>query len=130
VLVVDDEQAIRVIMRQALVAHGYDVLVTSSGDDAWRLIESGSAQPDLVVSDVMMPHGSGVDLVDRLIAHGSHIPVVLMSGLEGRATVADGAQRRSHGFVDKPVSTPVLLFAVHDALVSHRLRKAPHDSAG
>lgn len=128
VLVVDDEQAIRAIMRQALVAHGYDVLVASSGDDAWRLIESGIAQPDLVVSYVTMPHGSGIELVDRLVSHGSTLPVVLMSGLEGRATVSTAAQRRSTGFVEKPISTPVLLRAVHDALAPDRLRKAPHDS--
>ena len=118
VLVVDDEQAIRTIVRQALEANGYEVLVASSGDDAWRHIQSQPVPPDLVLSDVTMPGGSGIELVERLIAAGSGIPVVLMSGLEDRASVASSVTQRARGFLVKPLSTPTLLLAVHDALAT------------
>lgn len=123
VLIVDDEQPIRAVMRAALVAHGYDVLVAPSGDEAWRLIESGLAVPDVIISDVMMPNGSGSELVERLIEHGVTVPVVLMSGLEARATVEVDSLHRTHAFLEKPISTLSLVHAVRDALVGRSTPK-------
>lgn len=122
VLVVDDEHAIRTIVRQALETEGYEVLVASSGDDAWRHIQSQPAPPDLVLSDVTMAGGSGIDLVERLIDAGSGIPVVIMSGLEDRGSMPPEVTRRSSGFLVKPLSTPTLLLAVHDALTTTPVR--------
>ncbi len=122
VLVVDDEQAIRTIVRQALEAEGYEVSVASSGDDAWRHIQSAAAPPALVLSDVTMAGISGIELVERLIDAGISIPVILMSGLEDRGSVDSVIAERVHGFLVKPLSTPTLLLAVHDALTTTRLR--------
>jgi PAS domain S-box-containing protein len=123
VLVVDDEQAIRTIVRQALEAEGYEVSVASSGDDAWRHIQSTAAPPALVLSDVTMAGISGIELVERLIDAGISIPVILMSGLEDRGSVDSIITQRVHGFLVKPLSSATLLLAVHDALTTTRSRK-------
>lgn len=122
VLVVDDEPAIRTVVRQALEAEGYEVLVASSGDDAWRHIQSQVAPPDLVLSDVTMAGVSGIELVEKLIDAGSGIPVVLMSGLEDRGSVDSAVTQRVRGFLVKPLSAPTLLLAVHDALTTTPVR--------
>ncbi|MBX9472891.1 hybrid sensor histidine kinase/response regulator [Microcella sp.] len=124
VLVVDDEQAIRSVVRQVLAAHGYEVFVASSGREARLLIDSGRVMPDLVLSDVTMPHGDGIELVEQLIDDESTVPIILMSGLEDRATVSQPVGRRARGFLVKPLSTPTLLHAVHDALTHHSRERA------
>lgn len=123
VLVVDDEQAIRAVVRQALEANGYEVLVASSGDEAWRHIQSEAAPPDLVLSDVTMAGGNGVELVERLIDAESDIPVVLTSALEDRSSVNAAVTQRVVGFLVKPLSTPTLLLAVHEALTATPTRR-------
>jgi DNA-binding response OmpR family regulator len=116
VLVVDDEPDIRSIVRRALEANGFGVLVAANGEDAWRLIDLLDTPPDLLLSDVSMPDGDGIDLAERLIDAGSTVPIVLMSGLEDRATVSARVAQHARGFLVKPLSTPTLLMTVHEAL--------------
>lgn len=117
-LVVDDDQAIRAIVRHALETHGYEVRVASSGADAWRMIESGQVDPALVLTEITMPGGSGTELVERLGATRPALPVLLMSGRDdGPAAYVAGAHRVL-GFLDKPLTASTLLNAVRDALSS------------
>lgn len=118
VLVVDDEPAIRTVLRQVLRAHGYDVVVAASGDDAAELIASGRTAPALVLSDVMMPRGTGIDLVERLADSG--IPVILMSGRQDRAGLPETAAPAVAGFLEKPLTTSALLTGVRRVLDARR----------
>ena len=127
VLVVDDEQEIRAILRNALAENGYNVSIASSADDAWRQLEEGRAMPDLILSDVSMPGGDGTALVQRLIDADCIVPIVLMSGLDTSATVSRAVSQRARGFLMKPLSTTTLLLAVHDALTPPGTRGEGHD---
>jgi CheY-like chemotaxis protein len=77
VLVVDDDPTIVQILREVLVGEGYAVTIARDGHAALHAIARD--QPDLVVSDVMMPRVTGVQLIARLRRLGITIPVVLMS---------------------------------------------------
>ncbi len=119
VLVVDDEEAIRALVRQVLVAYGYRVRTARSGDEALRMLLEGSEQPDIVLSDITMPGRDGVGLVSSLMGAAITTPVVLMSGREDAQSIPEVVRRRTAGFLVKPLTTSTLLMAVHTAL-DHR----------
>ena len=115
VLVVDDEPAIRRLVRQLLVAHGYRVEVAPSGAEAQRQF-AATPSVDLVLSDVTMPDGDGIDLVRWLMASAASVPIVLMSGREDAGSIPDEVRARCAGFLVKPLTSSTLLMAVHTAL--------------
>jgi CheY-like chemotaxis protein len=77
VLVVDDDPAIRELITEALRDEGYDVSFAEDGMRALRLVEENN--PDLVLTDIVMPKLSGPELHARLLLNGYTGPVVLMS---------------------------------------------------
>ena len=78
-LLVEDEQAVRVATERALRRLGYDVTSTADISSALRHLKSG-APVDLVVTDVMMPGGTGVELLEAVRTAGGVTPVLLVSG--------------------------------------------------
>lgn len=82
VLVVDDEPVVRSILREALAASGYQVLVASDGSDALERWDEHDGAIDLVLTDIMMAPMDGADLVVELRRRGVTVPIVAMTGLD------------------------------------------------
>ena len=79
VLIVDDEPDLRELLRLELEAHGWQVEEAANGHDAWRLLQSRDV--DVVLTDLRMPGGSGLELVEKLRERGAPPPeIFLMSG--------------------------------------------------
>ncbi len=108
VLVAEDDAAIRALLRDVLESEGYEVVCVRDGEEALRVAES--FQPDLILSDVMMPNLDGVSMVARLRQRGSHVPVILMSSYLRRSPLA------SVQLVTKPFDIDSLLATVAAAL--------------
>jgi CheY-like chemotaxis protein len=83
VLVVDDEEPIREILREALENAGHTVLTANDGRQALRLYHA--QQPDVVITDIIMPRRSGIDLVLELSRLTPRPTVIAISGLTGKA---------------------------------------------
>jgi CheY-like chemotaxis protein len=83
VLVVDDEEPIRDILREALENAGHTVLTANDGREALRLYHA--QQPDVVITDIVMPRRSGIDLVLELSRLTPRPTVIAISGLTGKA---------------------------------------------
>ena len=77
VLVVDDEPALREVLSLRIEDWGYHVSTAADAHDAERLIEE--SRPDLVLSDVVLPGTSGVELLKRLKQHDDSLPVILIT---------------------------------------------------
>ena len=77
VLVVDDEPALREVLSQRLTGWGYRVATAGDVREAEALLEH--AEPDLVLSDVVLPGLSGLDLLRRFKARDNALPVVLIT---------------------------------------------------
>ena len=77
VLVVDDEENIRLVLRTLLRRHGYEVETAESGEDALGMVDSFG--PDVVLTDVRMPKMGGLDLLTTLKAIGNEATVIVMS---------------------------------------------------
>ncbi|MHB8619525.1 MAG: response regulator transcription factor [Chloroflexota bacterium] len=98
VLIADDEQPVRDFIALVLADSGHQTVLASNGRHALDLMEK--ERPDLVISDVMMPLMSGVELCRRLkgAADTAAIPVILMTSAGERVTAGAGHD----GFLAKP----------------------------
>jgi DNA-binding response OmpR family regulator len=87
VLVVDDERQIVDFLCVLLEEEGYRALRAYDGAQAWELVRSGELAPDLVITDVMMPRMTGVQLIRRLkdALNGACPPVIAMSAVTALA---------------------------------------------
>ena len=117
-LVADDEPLIGSLLRDALAQQGYVADVVTDGDTASRkLAEQDYA---LLVTDVMMPVKTGVELVRELRARGHETPVVLMSSFLSEEALAACSKLEHIAFLQKPFSLSDLRRAVERANSSIR----------
>lgn len=109
ILLVDDEADNRRVAGDILAAEGYSVQRAASGNEAFALaVES---PPDLVVSDVSMADGDGLELLRRLRAEKktARVPVILMSGVrKDEDDQADGLEQGADDYLPKPVAPSLL----------------------
>ena len=77
ILVVDDEYAIRVLLKSFLEGHDYEVQLAEDGENALRTFEE--FQPEVVITDIMMPVESGLSLVSRIRERNPSIKVIYLS---------------------------------------------------
>src|SRR6516165_8898170 len=117
VLVIDDEPQITRVLRTALSAQGFDVRTANDPEEALHLF--GEWQPDLVVTDLVMPGMSGVD-VCRAIRKTSATPVIVLSVRDQERTKIEALDAGADDYVTKPFSIQELL-----ARVRAHLRRAP-----
>lgn len=80
VMVVDDETAVRRFAARVLEREGFSVLEAEHGAEALELLVTYAAVVEVVVSDVIMPHINGVELMQTLATSYPELPVILMSG--------------------------------------------------
>jgi putative two-component system response regulator len=114
ILVIDDEDVIRMLVVEILESAGYDVTSAESAEVALALLED--ADFDLVVSDVIMPGLSGLELLESVRARRASLPVVLVTGAGTYDTLSQALTRGAAGLVTKPFAHSDLQTAVADAL--------------
>ena len=110
ILVVDDIEANVRLLQAKLQAEYYDVLTASNGPEALKM--AAAETPDLVLLDVMMPGMDGFEVCRRLKNEPAtrHIPVVLVTALDGRGDRITGLEAGADEFLTKPIDD-ILLFA-------------------
>jgi len=118
VLIVDDEALIRAYAARVLAGANYHVLQAHDGLDALALIRE-TDDLALVVSDIVMPGMSGVELLERLGPARPQLPVLLMSGYTTQELHARGLAAPC-GVLEKPFSATQLLSAVARCLDGRR----------
>ncbi len=119
VLVVEDEPVVRDMTTQLLERAGYDVLAVASGAEA--LARARLAEPiDVLVTDVVMPTMSGIELAEQMMDRYPLMGVVVLSGYTAETLDLQRATARGATFVPKPVTSNQLLEAVLQATASRR----------
>ena len=116
VLLTEDEAAIRDLVQAILERNGYTVIVASAAADACALAEGWAGTIDLLVTDIVMPGGTGPELAERLRRQRPGIKVLYISGYPAREATPQGIQSEGAAFLPKPFTRQVLLRAVRDAL--------------
>jgi CheY-like chemotaxis protein len=112
VLVVEDDQNLRVVIRMVLEQAGYEVSEARHGIAALEMLATG--MPDLIIADMRMPLMDGAELMARLRSNPTTatIPIVLLSGLPAAPSVS----RLADAVVNKPFEPADLLAAIRRSL--------------
>jgi len=118
VLVVEDHPAVRMLTRDVLAEAGYDVIEAASIAEATSVL--GERAIDLVLTDIVMPGGSGRELAESRDVRGSHAPIIYMSGYTEETVSRQELAAADARFLEKPFAPAALLVAVSDALSADR----------
>ncbi len=123
VLVADDDRTIRTVLTQALTRAGCKVHATSSLVTLMRWVEEGKG--DLVISDVVMPDGNGIEQIPRIGAARPGLPVIVISAQNTIVTAIKAAEAQAYDYLPKPFDLPDLMKRAARALdVKRRLPQA------
>ena len=111
ILIIDDEELVRTLLRSALEEAGYKVTEAINGRQGLELYRQRPA--DLVITDIVMPELNGLDMLLELTREFLHARVIAISGAEGEKNVLDVAKLLgARQTFQKPFSMPHLLDAV------------------
>ncbi len=113
-LIVDDEDSIRDVLRQLFEYEGHRVSVAGSGDEALQLVASDP--PEVTFLDVKMPGMDGLDALDRLRTLAPGGQVVMISGHGTIDTAVEATRLGAYDFLEKPLDTDRLLVTLRNAL--------------
>lgn len=121
-LVVDDDEANRDILRRHLERQGYQILLAASVPEALRILTSEDL--DAVLLDLVMPGMSGFDLLDKIKQHRhlSHLPVLVISASDDLESVAESLHRGAEDYLVKPFNPALLSARLSATLERKRLR--------
>jgi len=121
VLVVDDEENLRVVLRTLLRRHGYEVETASSGDEALGMVDSFG--PDVVLTDVRMPKMGGLDLLSTLKAKGNEATVIVMSAYGNMDQALEAMKAGAYDYVQKPFKPDEVVLVLRKAEERELLRR-------
>lgn len=116
ILLVEDEDELRKMSEQILVAQGYQVLSTSSGAKALDIIQQQAISPDLVITDVVMPVMNGRQLVESIREKFANVKALFISGYTDDTVFKNGVFSNEINFLHKPFGKNSLAFKVREVL--------------
>jgi class 3 adenylate cyclase/CheY-like chemotaxis protein len=116
ILIVDDTPANVHILQVRLAAHGYDIVTAHDGEEALAAVQT--AQPDLILLDVMMPKLDGFEVCRRLRANASipFIPIIMVTAKSNSEDIVAGLEAGGDEYLTKPVDQAALVARVKSML--------------
>ncbi len=121
VLVIDDEESIRKMMRMSLEMDGYEVLTAANGEAGLEVFDK--EKPPIVLLDVRMPGMDGLDVLDAIKSRAPDTEVIVVTGHGDMTTAVECLRREASNFLTKPLSDDLLLWALkrsHEKLALKR----------
>ena len=121
VLVVDDEENLRLVLRTLLKRQGYEVETAESGEQALALVDTFG--PDVILTDVRMPKMGGLDLLATLQAKGNEATVIVMSAYGNVDLALEAIKAGAYDYVQKPFKHEEIVLALRKAEEREALRR-------
>lgn len=122
ILLADDDRAVRLVMSQALMRAGYTVRSVGTAHELWSLVEGGSG--DLVITDVMMPDGNGLDLAGRIKEFRPELPIIIVSARSTLHTAVRANEKGAWEYFPKPFDIGDLIAGVNKCIDERNMRKS------
>jgi two-component system, NtrC family, nitrogen regulation response regulator GlnG len=114
ILVVDDDAAIRLVISETLRREGHEVRVAASVAEQVRVL--AEFDPDVLVTDVILPDGNGLDMVPTILEKRPDLPIIVLSAQNTLATAVKATERGAFEYLPKPFDLDELCRAVNDGL--------------
>ncbi len=108
ILLVDDIKEFRTLVK-IILSGNYEVVTASDGEDAWKKIEEGY-NPDVIVTDLMMPRVDGFQLISKIRTGNNHskVPVIVLSNVDKPEEMKRLQDQGISGYIIKPFNTDEL----------------------
>src|SRR5256886_16576789 len=119
VLLVDDEDGIRQALDRFLTRLGYRVVQAASGPEA--LERQSADSPDVMLSDIRMPHMSGVELVPKALAQDADLAVIMLTAIDEPRTAIECLKLGAYDYLIKPLCLGELEMSLQGALRQRQL---------
>ena len=116
ILVIEDERMVRNLTVEILREYGYDVLAAASGEEAATLCEAHGGRIHLLLTDLVMPGGSGQEWAKRLVVIRPDMKVLYMSGYTDTATTERGLPALNNAYLQKPFTAVGLTRKVREII--------------
>lgn len=120
-LVVDDEEGIRISLRGVLEDEGHTVFDVGTAEEGLAFLEK--TQVDLIFLDIWLPGMDGLTMLDAVRGLYPSVPVLMISGHGTIETAVTAIKHGAHDFIEKPLSLEKVLIAVERALEFHALKR-------
>jgi DNA-binding NtrC family response regulator len=121
VLLVDDEDTIRLFLEKTLRDEGYEALTAATGEEALDLTRS--ELPDLILLDLKLPDINGIEVLQRVKEEVPEVCVIMLTAFGDIETAVSAIKKGAFDFVSKPVNLEQLLLAVEKGLESQKLNR-------
>ena len=118
ILIVDDEETVRRILRRRLEAELYDCVTASGGEDA--LDKTTSQDFDVVLLDILMPGLSGMEVLPKLVDRQPHTQVIMVTSVLDHDTIEEAMKLGAYDYVTKPLNLDDIVTRVQKALERKR----------
>ena len=127
ILVVDDEESVRILLKRTLTEAGYDVVTAANGQEA--LDKVSQLQVRVVLSDIKMPGISGIEVLRKLTADHPDICVIMATAVTDTQTAIDIMKLGAYDYISKPFNQDDLLMRVRKAIEKLELEEKIKESA-
>ena len=120
ILIAEDEEPLRALIRRALADEGHVVVATADGSEALDVLQSEGGGFDLLLTDIKMPVMDGIALALAVARDFPKLPILLMTGYADQRERASGLNAIVHDVVTKPFTVADIRTAVADALAARK----------
>ena len=120
VLIVDDEDSMRMLVARAVAMDGHETVTAEDGAEALEILGSEQGAFDLLLTDIQMPVMDGIALALAAARDFPQLTILLMTGFAEQRERASGLSAIAHDVITKPFSVADIRTAVADALASRK----------
>ncbi|HJV18823.1 MAG TPA: sigma-54 dependent transcriptional regulator [Sediminibacterium sp.] len=114
ILIIDDERAIRNVLKEILGNEGYQVEEAADGEEGFKKLKAGSF--DAVLCDIKMPKLDGIEFLQKAKEVAPDVPVIMISGHGNIETAVDAVKKGAYDYISKPPDLNRLLITIRNAL--------------
>ncbi len=125
ILVIDDDEIIRIVTQEILEQSGYLVETAEDGQEGWEKIDQNPTRFDLILLDKQMPRLNGLELLRQIHADNrfENLPVVMLTGDSAQNEITEGLAAGAHYYLTKPSPREVLIQVIKSTLDSFKKRR-------
>ncbi len=111
ILICEDEEIMLTALAFRIRRQGFEVITAEDGREAMKKIEEHN--PDIIVTDIMMPHLSGIQLLETMRGEmNSEVPIIIISALEKEETILETFRKGANDFIAKPFKPNELILRI------------------
>ena len=114
ILIIDDERSIRNVLKDILANEGFAVEEATDGEEGLQKFQSGNF--DVILCDIKMPRIDGIEFLQKVMATGTEVPVIMISGHGNIETAVDAVKKGAFDYIAKPPDLNRLLITIRNAL--------------